>query len=205
MFALIIALAATILLTPTALAQDSDQQYYVWSSVVVQRTGERTPEIIGDGSTPVILTSIGANQAYEAGAWFRRRYIDAQIPTNRNGSNGAFDNGAPLWRLNADIYSNLETYAMALDQQWNVATATAFLQGLYPPASPGNSSGSSVSPTSWTSDNQYVSWPMCFAFGFDRGGSLASYPRNSSRHCIDGKSYKSSERSSKMGIASLGA
>lgn len=157
--ALAIAVAATVLLTPTARAQDSNAQYTVWSSVVFQRTGERTPEVIGDGDIPITLTSIGANQAYEAGAWFRRRYIDAAIPSNRNGTNGAFDNGAPIWGLNADIYNNLETYAMALDQQWNVATANAFLQGLYPPFSPSSndSVGAMVDPTSWTSDNQYVS------------------------------------------------
>lgn len=168
MFALVVALAATIVLTPTAFAQNANQQYTVWSSVVFQRTGERTPEIVGDGNIPTVLTSIGANQAYEVGQWFRSRYIDSQISSNLNGTDGAFDDGAPLFGLNADIYSNLETYAMSLDQQWNVGTATAFLQGLYPPFSPGSNSsvGSTVDPTSWTSNNSYVrdttfEWRRC--------------------------------------------
>ncbi|KAF2162634.1 hypothetical protein M409DRAFT_26876 [Zasmidium cellare ATCC 36951] len=161
MFALVVALAATILLTPTALAQNSDGQYTVWSSVIFQRTGERTPEIIRDNS-PVTLTSIGANQAYEAGAWFRRRYIDAAIPSNRNGTNGAFNAGAPLWGLNADIYSSAETYAISLDQQFNVATASAFFQGLYPPIGPSQngSVSSTIDPTGLDAENQYILAPL---------------------------------------------
>ena len=157
----IAALAATAftfaLFTPSTLAQ-SQKQYTVWSSVIFQRTGERTPEVIGN--IPTTLTSIGAQQAYASGQFYRDRYINSAANKSSLGSgNGAGEYGAPLAGLNADIISNLQTYALALDQQWNVATAQAFLQGLYPPFTPAlNRTGvAMLDPTSIMANGSLVS------------------------------------------------
>lgn len=130
---------ATLLLLfgTQTLAQTIQRYYTVWSSVIFQRTGERTPEIIGDGTKPTVLTSTGANQALSAGQFFRNRYIGDGTSNGTN--NGAGKSTARLVGLNADIYDELETYASALDQQWNVATAQAWFQGFYPPFSPNSS------------------------------------------------------------------
>lgn len=129
MFALVIAVAATILLTPqSSYAQDTsdEHKYTVWSSVLFSRTGERTPELLGD--LPTTLTSLGAQQMYNAGSFFRERYISTFGSTNGIDS-------APIQGMSSNELDGDQLYVMALDQQYNVASAMAFMQGLYPPYS----------------------------------------------------------------------
>lgn len=137
MFAIVAALAAIYLLAAGAHAQTSngtgERRYVVWSSVIFTRTGERTPEILG--KIPTQLTSVGAQQAYAAGQFFRNRYTIL-----RNGSNGAESAGAELIGLSDVLYDQNQVVSMALEQQYNLATQQAFMQGLYPPTSLGNSS-----------------------------------------------------------------
>ncbi|KJX97839.1 histidine acid phosphatase like protein [Zymoseptoria brevis] len=135
--------------TPLAHAQD-DPEYTVWSSVVLTRTGERTPDIITD--SPTVLTSIGANQAYAAGEFFRNRYIVSN--STDNSTNGLGTARAPIRGLNADTYDSLQTWVLTRDQQYLTATAQAFLQGLYPPRSP------SADPNDITADNTYITGPL---------------------------------------------
>jgi len=111
MLAFFPSLLATILLTSEPVAA---QQYVVWSSVIFSRTGERTPEVLG--KLPVTLTSLGAKQAYNAGAFFRDRYVSTDA--SQEGITGA-----PLQGLSADSIDNTQLYAEALDQQYTVASA----------------------------------------------------------------------------------
>ncbi|SMR58636.1 unnamed protein product [Zymoseptoria tritici ST99CH_1E4] len=134
---------------PLAHAQD-DPEYTVWSSVVLTRTGERTPDMITD--SPTVLTSIGANQAYAAGEFFRNRYIDSN--STDNSTNGVGTARAPIRGLNADTYDSLQTWVLTRDQQYLSATAQAFLQGLYPPRSP------SADPNDITADDTYITGPL---------------------------------------------
>lgn len=155
-----------LLLTPSTLAQSPPRYYTVWSSVIFQRTGERTPEIIGDSSLPITLTSTGANQAQSAGQFFRNRYIGTGTTNTgaSNGTNGAGNSTARLAGLDADIYDELQMYATALDQQWNVATAQAWFQGFYPPFAPGaNRSAGAVieGEEDVLADGSYVSIEPC--------------------------------------------
>ena len=149
-------LATTLLLfAPSASAQ---RFYTVWSSVIFQRTGERTPEIIGDATIPIVLTSTGANQAQAAGQFFRNRYIGNEtLP--KNSTNGAGNSTARLAGLDGDIYDELQVYSTALDQQWNVATAQAWFQGFYPPFTPGSngSADTQLDPEDVLADGNYVS------------------------------------------------
>lgn len=137
MFATTAALAALSLLAPGAYAQTAnstgERRYVVWSSVIFTRTGERTPEILG--KIPTQLTSSGAQQAYAAGQFFRNRYT-----VLRNGTNGDERAGAELVGLSENLYDQNQIVTMALEQQYNLATQQAFMQGLYPPTTLANSS-----------------------------------------------------------------
>jgi hypothetical protein len=147
MFALVVTLAATLILIPEAAAQLS---YTVWSTVLLTRTGEHTPLIIGN--IPTELTSVGAHQAYDAGAFFRNRYV-----TDRAEQSGV--TYAPLVGLDGNYIQALQSHVAALDEQHTVASAQAFLQGFYPPhVLNGNAtSGSTIDPIDLLSNNTYVS------------------------------------------------
>jgi hypothetical protein len=141
-------LAAIAAFTQPSLAQD-DPEYTVWSSVVLTRTGERSPYILNE--SPTALTSVGANQAYAAGQFFRTRYITSSTNSSSNRTDGSGIGGAPIRGLNADTYDALQTWVLARDQQGISATAQAFLQGFYPPRTP------SADPKDILADDTYVS------------------------------------------------
>jgi hypothetical protein len=117
------AVAATILSIPMSSAQNGSK-YTVWSSVVFSRTGERTPGTLGD--LPIQLTSLGAQQAYSAGSFFRERYLTSMGSTNGVGS-------APIQSMSVSIPDIKQIYLFGLDQQYTLASAEAFMQGFYPP------------------------------------------------------------------------
>lgn len=148
MLARFVALAAAVALAPELA---NAQVYTVWASVMFSRTGERTPEVLG--YIPTTLTSLGATQSYNSGAFFRNRYI-----TSANASSGAnVALSAPLQGLAANSIDNLQTYTIALDEQYCVASAQAFLQGLYPPFQLNNNVMATVyDPTSVLSNGSYV-------------------------------------------------
>ncbi|KAF2217145.1 hypothetical protein CERZMDRAFT_64463 [Cercospora zeae-maydis SCOH1-5] len=144
MLATIAALAGTLLLAPGASAQDTQDnsaapRYVVWSSVVFTRTGERTPEILGE--TPPQLTSTGAQEAYAAGSFFRSRYMRVS-----NGTVGDEASGGELVGLDKNRYDQGQTYSLALEQQYNLATQQAFMQGLYPAYTPANGTDDDADP-----------------------------------------------------------
>ncbi|KAK5165482.1 uncharacterized protein LTR77_009011 [Saxophila tyrrhenica] len=143
-------------LLPTVTAQ-SDARYTVWASVIFSRTGERTPEVLG--SEPVTLTSVGARQQELNGHFFRQRYFESF-------NNFSTDNGvgiAPLPGMNPQIPDVQKLYVQALDEQSSVASAQAFLQGLYPPVSfSGNASEvqAMVDPSGRVANGSYVDPPL---------------------------------------------
>lgn len=162
MSALAVAFLALLAFTSPSVAQcvNGDQpgcEYTVWSSVVLTRTGERTPEVLG--RLPTTLTNRGATQAYQAGQFFRQRYIDSAYQEHRNVTNGAQEGGAPLYGLAPTIFDPLQIFAIALGQQYNLGTAQAFLQGLYPPWTPNDTHSSTpggVDPLSILANGSYV-------------------------------------------------
>lgn len=150
MLALIIALLATIILTPETLAKGDD--YTVWASVIFSRGGERTPEVLGD--LPKALTSLGAHQVYDSGSFFRERYITSNLDIISD------INDAPLQGLSAYSVNPLQLYVAALDEQWTVASAEAFMQGLYPPYELNESLALTLDPTSMDSNGSYIPYPL---------------------------------------------
>ena len=145
MFVLSAAVAATALFATKAFAQ---QQYTVWASVIFSRTGERTPEVLG--FIPTTVTSLGAQQAYSAGSFFRDRYVSSVDPMGSNEQ-------TPLQGLNPNTIDPRQLYVMTLDEQFTVASAQAFTQGLYPPFMLNDTVVDMLDGTSMLSNGSYVS------------------------------------------------
>ncbi|KAK6438641.1 hypothetical protein LTR95_005151 [Oleoguttula sp. CCFEE 5521] len=143
--------ATLILLSQSSLAQSDTSNYKVWSSVIFQRIGERTPDVLG--FIPTTLTSLGAQQAHNAGSFFRERYVPS-APSVIGTARAAIDG------LNANTPSPQEVYALALDTQSSVATAQAFLQGLYPPFTLNESVAAVLDPTSVLANGSYIESPL---------------------------------------------
>ncbi|KAK4906671.1 hypothetical protein LTR66_017698, partial [Elasticomyces elasticus] len=125
MFALFVALLASVLLVhPISSVVNAEAlSYTIHSSVIFARTGERTPQFLG--SIPTTLTSLGAQQSYRQGAFFRDRYLAWYSNSNQG---NALLAGLSVYTVKAQQLS-----ALALNRQYIVASAQAFLQGLYPP------------------------------------------------------------------------
>ena len=97
----------------------------IWGSVVYSLYGDRTPFILPQTYT---LTPLGAQQLYSAGSGFRDRYIvPPQTPFGEY-SVSTVINGIAEFQLD----SNQVTMMSTVDQ-FIVASAQAFIQGLYPP------------------------------------------------------------------------
>jgi hypothetical protein len=93
---------------------------HIWSTVIYTRYGDRTPYILPTANT---LTPLGATQLYRAGNRFRDRYL-ASAPSNGN----TVIQGISSFQLDNDQVS-----VISLNDQFIVASAQAFMQGLYPP------------------------------------------------------------------------
>ncbi|WYZ41072.1 hypothetical protein EsH8_IV_001413 [Colletotrichum jinshuiense] len=84
--------------------------------VVFSRHGDRTTKHYGAQS----LTSLGAQQCFQVGSDYRSRYLESDSPHR-------------ILNVSEDKYVSSQVYASAPDQGILLNTATAFLQGLYPP------------------------------------------------------------------------
>jgi Histidine phosphatase superfamily (branch 2) len=93
---------------------------HIWSTVIYTRYGDRTPYILPTANT---LTPLGARQMYSAGKKIRDRYL-ASTPGNGN----TVIQGMSPFQLKND-----EVSIVSLNDQFIVASAQAFMQGLYPP------------------------------------------------------------------------
>jgi hypothetical protein len=97
----------------------------IWGSVVYSLYGDRTPFILPQTYT---LTPLGAQQLYSAGSGFRDRYIvPPQTPFSEYSVNTVI-NGISEFQLD-----NNEVTMESTEDQFIVASAQAFMQGLYPP------------------------------------------------------------------------
>src|SRR5436190_14616981 len=99
-------------------------QEQIWATVIFSQYGDRTPYILPQ---TYMLTPLGAQQLYSAGSGFRGRYISAGTSSSQNGASTLID-GISEFQLD----TNQVTTESAADQ-FIVASAQAFMQGLYPP------------------------------------------------------------------------
>lgn len=94
----------------------------IWASVVYSNHGDRTPLVL-----PVqnVLTPLGAQQLYSAGSFFRQRYLAA--PAGGQDANYSIDG------ILHDAFGITQTFIKSTLSDYVVASAEAFMQGLYPP------------------------------------------------------------------------
>lgn len=117
----------TILHTSPSLA---DYTYTVHSTFLFLRTGDRTPRTLS--TTASTLTPYGAQQLFSAGTFFRDRYITNSF----SASNATSDlNTSPISGISVNTALDEQLYLLAMDKQFAIASATAFMQGFYPPFS----------------------------------------------------------------------
>ncbi|GAP90501.1 putative acid phosphatase [Rosellinia necatrix] len=84
---------------------------------IFSRHGDRTPKALA----PTNLTSLGAQQAYTSGGYYRNRYV-------------ASDADSPVFGLSRDVAALTQLTVTAPLDNVLQNSAQAFLQGLYPPA-----------------------------------------------------------------------
>ncbi|TLD09124.1 uncharacterized protein PgNI_07890 [Pyricularia grisea] len=107
---------STITLTALAMLASSALAETVHGVVVYSRHGDRTTKHYGSQ----MLTDLGAQQNFQVGSAYRSRYLTSSSPQHIAG-------------ISPDKYVPGQIYASAPDQSILLNTATAFLQGLYPP------------------------------------------------------------------------
>ncbi|TDZ24177.1 hypothetical protein Cob_v003569 [Colletotrichum orbiculare MAFF 240422] len=84
--------------------------------VVFTRHGDRITKHYGKQ----VITSLGAQQCYKVGSDYRSRYLES-------------DSSHRILDISEDKHIGSQVYASASDQSLLKSSATAFLQGLYPP------------------------------------------------------------------------
>ena len=118
-YCLLIAIALALDWASPALAQDVSEK--VWAVFTYSVQGESTPSSFYRGKS---LTAYGADGLYAAGSAFRDRYV--AVHPGRS-TNRRVENLSPYILL-----SNQVSILSATDQP-SIASAQAFMQGLYPP------------------------------------------------------------------------
>lgn len=96
----------------------------VWNSVVFTYRGEQEPVLYYSPSPA--LSSLGANQAYNAGAYLRSRYL---VPNS--GQNATY---VGIRNIESSYPNADQLSVLSPDDEATANSAQAFLQGLYPPS-----------------------------------------------------------------------
>ncbi|EPE07126.1 histidine acid phosphatase [Ophiostoma piceae UAMH 11346] len=115
-----LSLLAAAALPALAVAEDID----VWAAAGFVMYGDRTPL---NGPTTPAITPLGAQQLYGQGSTFRNRYV-------RDGlGNESTDALLPIYGIEPHALDSTQLAVLSTDDSYVVASAQAFLQGLYPP------------------------------------------------------------------------
>lgn len=112
-----------------AAAQEAGS-YHPHAAFAFVRSGERTPGLTGESQ---VLTALGAQQMYQLGQNLRTRWIA--------GEGNAALGRQNIANMSVDMLNNDQISVQTLDKQYLVSSAQAFMQGMYPPHTLGNSSG----------------------------------------------------------------
>jgi len=114
----------TILLAALQLVAAQGSEQITWGAVAFTYHGEKTPALAYNGYH---LSPLGANQLLGAGSVVRDRYVSP--PLNETDLTEA----APINGLSVSSIQNTQLDIMSTDDEYVVASAMAFMQGLYPP------------------------------------------------------------------------
>ena len=137
-------LVATIGLFATALSRSVGNET-IWASVVYSYHGDRTPLVL-----PVqnVLTPLGAQQLFSAGAFFRQRYLAA--PAGAQEANHTIDS------ILHNSFDTSQIHIRSTLDDYVLASAQAFMQGLYPPLN----STSGTDPNSILANGSFIKFPL---------------------------------------------
>lgn len=103
----------------------------VWSSFVYIYHGEVRPRQLSDDGWPS-LTPLGAQQLYAQGQMLRARYLGNETLEGAGGT--IVTEACPLNGLAPRALDNTQLSVYSTTADYDVASALAFMQGLYPPA-----------------------------------------------------------------------
>ncbi|KAI9045238.1 uncharacterized protein KD926_009652 [Aspergillus affinis] len=106
-----------------AAASAQDLKEHVWGIFAFTVHGDSIPAVMPQ--RPQTLTPYGANNLYAAGSAFRNRYVAVQ----GNGSNP----GTRIENLSPYVLDVDEVEVLSTTSPSDIASAQAFMQGLYPP------------------------------------------------------------------------
>lgn len=112
----------------------------VWGVFAYTVHGDSTPDVLVASTGSKRLTDYGASQLQAAGSALRKRYVSSTRSSLKDNENAIQD--LPRIFLNpqdADVYST--------DDQYNIASAQAFMLGLYPPIYQSNENHSASTAT----------------------------------------------------------
>lgn len=112
----------------------------VWGVFAYTIHGDSTPNVLAE-ARPRFLSDYGANQLAAAGAAFRDRYLSS------GGSINVFDSA--IQYISASVLDSKDVDIFSTTDQFVIASAQAFMQGLYPPL------GQSGMAPSDTGDNSF--------------------------------------------------
>lgn len=117
----------------------------IWASVVYSYHGDRTPLVL-----PVqnVLTPLGAQQLFSAGAFFRQRYLAA--PAGVQDANHTIDG------ILHNSFDTSQTHIRSTLDDYILASAQAFMQGLYPP----HNASAGTDPTSILANGSFIESPL---------------------------------------------
>ncbi|KAJ5165776.1 Histidine phosphatase superfamily clade-2 [Penicillium capsulatum] len=102
----------------------------VWSVFAYTTTGDSTPSVLVQHRRPAELSMFGANQLEAAGSIFRDRYITSTATDNSGRYSIQYIMPNKLNSEYVAVFTSTE--------QTGIASAQAFMQGLYPPVNDGN-------------------------------------------------------------------
>lgn len=116
-----------------AAVRSAAQEYTerVWSVFAYTLSGETTPSVLVQHRRPAALSMYGANQLAAAGSIFGDRYVTSTATDNR-------DSKYAIQYIPPEILDSGYVAVFTTTEQYDIASAQAFMQGLYPPVNDGN-------------------------------------------------------------------
>ena len=118
-------LAFAVALQASALASAQELSEKVWAVFAYNLPGDSTPTALPRSKT---LSPYGASELYAAGSSFRDHYVTIHSDENAGAS-------TRIQNLSPFVLDSEEVVVLTTTEQATVASAQAFMQGLYPPLS----------------------------------------------------------------------
>jgi hypothetical protein len=147
MFKIIVAILASAWLSS---AQEIDNDaYHPHGAFAFIRTGERTPNTRPGAP---LLTALGAQQMFSLGQNLRTRYITGDVSDTLGVQRIA--------GMSQNTLDNNQVLVQTLSQQHLVSSAQAFMQGLYPPKTIGDSNGTGNFTGDLLSNGSAIDFPL---------------------------------------------